>query len=106
MKPDGERHPVLRRQLRRLGLTEGSPPPDAATWQRILERVDRAYIESDQHRHLLERSLAVSSAEMQQLYDDLRASAEQLAANVQELARKNTELTKLDELRTAFISTA
>jgi signal transduction histidine kinase len=64
------------------------------------------YLEADQHRYLLERSLKVTSSEMQQLFDDLGASSEELARKVDELARKNAELLKLDELKTGFISTA
>ena len=71
-----EQHRVLARQLKKLGLDAAQPPPDAATWQHFLERVNQAYQDADQDRYLLERSLAISSREMQELYDNLRQSSE------------------------------
>jgi two-component system sensor histidine kinase/response regulator len=75
-----ELHPVLARQLKRLGLGP-EQPPDPATWAELLARVDRAYREGDQERYTLERSLALSSEEMGELYVELkRASESALAA--------------------------
>ena len=66
-------HPLLERQLKRLGLTaESLPAPVAA----LVELVDRTYRTADQDRYLLERSLTISSQEMQSLYEALRAAAE------------------------------
>jgi PAS domain S-box-containing protein len=74
-------HPVLKRQLKHLGLDEGVPPADSAGWQALLARVDATYAQGDQDRYTLERSLDVSSTEMHQLYDELgRASETALAA--------------------------
>ncbi len=69
-------HRILQRQLRRLELA--SAPPDPERWALLLERVDRAYVEADQDRYTLERALAISSEEMRQRFDDLRAAQREL----------------------------
>ncbi len=69
-------HPLLKRQLNRLGLDDASAPPSLATWQQLLERVSRSYLESDQGRELLERSIALSAKEMQELNEQLRRTSE------------------------------
>ncbi|NNF10990.1 MAG: hypothetical protein HKN74_11945, partial [Acidimicrobiia bacterium] len=69
-------NPVLARQLRRLGLDAQSPPDDPEQWAAFLARVETFYDNADQSRYLLERSLEMSSQEMQQLYDELKATAE------------------------------
>ncbi len=73
-------HRLLARQLRKLQLDRNGAPSDAQ-WHEFLARVERSYTEADQDRYLLERSLAISSREMQDLYDGLkRASETQIAA--------------------------
>ncbi|MBH0199661.1 MAG: PAS domain S-box protein [Nitrospira sp.] len=73
-------HPLLARQLKRLGLNSEQPPAVASLWTDLLKRVDQSYVEADQGHALLERSLALSSAEMQDLYGQLkRTSDAQLA---------------------------
>ncbi|MBA3611488.1 MAG: PAS domain S-box protein, partial [Nitrospirales bacterium] len=69
-------HPLLKRQLKRLGLIDPTQPPPAGVWTHLWERVSQAYTEADQGRELLERSLALSSQEMQQLYENLRQTSE------------------------------
>ena len=69
-------HPLLNRQLKRLGLDDVSPPPSLEVWQQFLERVSRSYLESDQGRELLERSIALSAKEMQELNEQLRRTSE------------------------------
>jgi diguanylate cyclase (GGDEF)-like protein len=78
--PAPDLHPLLQRQLRRLGLAVGLQPPDAATWGELLRRVGRTYLESEQDRYLLERSQALASTEMGQLHAELRASQARLAS--------------------------
>jgi len=68
-------HSVLLRQLKKLQLYRDSPP-DHAAWQLFLDRIDAAYEEADQERYTLERSLKVSSEEMQHLYEQLKTSSE------------------------------
>ncbi len=77
-------HPLLKRQLKRLGATDTTIPLSSERWAQLLERVNNAYTEADQGRELLERSLALSSKEMQQLYDNLRLTSETRLKNEQE----------------------
>ena len=73
-------HPLLKRQLKRLGIDDDEPPV-GADWDALLARVNATYEQADQDRYTLERSLELSSTEMQQMYDDLeRSSQTQLAA--------------------------
>ncbi len=68
-------NPVLVRQLRRLGLGPEAPPTDPDQWAALLARVNTSYESADQNRYLLERALDLSSKEMQDLYDQLGATA-------------------------------
>lgn len=79
-------HPLLRRQLKRLGLDPTNCPADPAGWQAMLDRVSQSYADNDQGRALLEQSLDVTSREMQGLYEDLRRSGET------ELAKERNKL--------------
>lgn len=69
-------HPLLTRQLKRLGLDGEHPAPSPAVWGELLERISRSYLEADQGHALLERSLALSSEEMRNLYAQLKQSSE------------------------------
>lgn len=78
---------VLARQLRRLGLDSQRPPSDVAAWTRFLERVETTYEEADRSRYLLERSMEISSREMEQVNRDIRKLAEREMERQQLLAR-------------------
>ncbi len=65
-------HPTLARQLRRLGLDAAAPPPTAAAWGQLLDRVAAAYTDADNDRYAAERAMAVSSAGLAGLNDALR----------------------------------
>ena len=80
-------HSLLARQLKRLGLSTSSLPPTQEAWQQLLEKISRTYTESDQGRELLEQSLALSSKEMQQLYDNLQQTSEARIKNAQDRTR-------------------
>ncbi len=73
-------HPLLRRQLKKVGLADEAAPPDAARWALLLERISRSYVEADRERYTLERSLDLSSTEMRALYEQCRASEERARA--------------------------
>lgn len=77
-------HPLLSRQLKRLGLEAQSVAGENAAWTELLARVSSAYHEHDQDRYLLERSQDLSSQEMTQLYLMLREERDQLEARVRE----------------------
>lgn len=68
-------HHLLERQLRKLNLDLKSSP-DLEGWNRFIKLIDRTYTDADDDRYLLERSLAISSEEMQQLYEDLKHISE------------------------------
>ncbi len=69
-------HPLLTRQLKRLGLEPSTVPPSPESWQQLLARVSQSYVESDQGHELLERSIALSSTEMLALNEQLRRTSE------------------------------
>jgi diguanylate cyclase (GGDEF)-like protein/PAS domain S-box-containing protein len=90
-----ELHPLLARQIRRLGLdTQDAPSP---VWLELLERISRAYAESDQDRYLLERSQELASGEMSRLYEALQVERDLLESRV----RERTEALRLSEGRLA-----
>jgi hypothetical protein len=66
-------HRLLARQLRKLSL-DASEPPNQETWIQLLSAVDSAYREFEQDRYTLELSLAISSDEMQELYQRQKRS--------------------------------
>lgn len=73
-------HRVLTRQLKRLGLGPDLPPRGPEDWGAVLRRISASYHQADQDRYTLERSLNISSREMQELYQGLeRSSQTQLA---------------------------
>ena len=79
-------HSLLARQLKRLGLEEGTLPPSVEVWGEFLARVSQSYVEADQGHALLERSLALSSREMQELYAQLKQTSDS------ELAQERNKL--------------
>ena len=81
MPPTCDLHPLLQRQLRRLGLSAETAEP---AWTLLLERVGRAYHEAEQDRYLLERSQDIASREMSDLYHALQAERDLLESRVKE----------------------
>lgn len=78
-EPDGL-HSTLRRQLRRLRLSEDTPPCDPDVWQDFLSRVTATYADADQAQYLHDRAIAVSSRELASLAEEVsRRSATELA---------------------------
>lgn len=69
-------HKILQRQLRRLQASLEAAP-SLSIWKEFLAQVDRAYLQGDQDRYLLERSLAISSKEMQDVYKEERRLAQE-----------------------------
>ena len=69
-------HRLLLRQLRRTKMGHDQlPEVDLEQWQQFLHHVDRSYREGDQDRYTLERSLKISSEEMQSLFETLKRSS-------------------------------
>ena len=71
-----ERHKLLNRQLKRLGL--GDTVPTQNEWEEFKKIISKTYIESDQERYLLERSMELSSEELLDINEKLQ-SAQQMA---------------------------
>src|SRR6266851_8904576 len=85
-------HSLLTRQLKKAGLNEIVPQPESEMWQALLGRVSQSYTEADQERYLLERSLNISSREMQELSGNLRAERDRLTAILRSLGDGLCEL--------------
>lgn len=75
-------HTLLNRQLKKTGLTQNESP-DQNKWLEFLDKVNKAYVESDQERYLLERSLQISSDEMIEVHEELRKSESRYALAAQ-----------------------
>ena len=60
-------HRLLARQLKKLGLSKDQVPSEKQ-WAKLLNTIEKSYEASDQDRYTLERSLTLSSEEMQVLY--------------------------------------
>ena len=73
-------HSTLNRQLKRLGISLDSAP-SKEEWQGFLETVVKTYKQADQDRYTLERSLDLSSIEMNDLYEKLKISSESKLAH-------------------------
>lgn len=83
-----ELHSLLLRQLERTNLSDKTAP-DITEWQAFLQTVSKTYEGIDRDRYLLERSLAISSREMQEEINR-RIHAEQEAIDLGiERERKN-----------------
>ncbi len=99
-------HPLLRRQLRRLGLSP-QLAPDLQGWKAFVDRVSRAYAEADQDRYLMERSQSLASQEMAALNLALRQERDLLESRVAErteaLLRSEGRLASLVSLSSDWI---
>jgi signal transduction histidine kinase/ActR/RegA family two-component response regulator len=76
-------HPILLRQLRRIGIVDSEQLPTLEGWKDLLQRIDRAYHDADDERYTMERSLAISSREMQEAYENLKAAKERAESGAQ-----------------------
>jgi len=70
-------HSVLKRQLRKLGLSQDIIP-DNETWNKFLERVNSFYKSTDQDRYLMQRSSKISNDEMRTLNNELEQALDHL----------------------------
>ncbi len=83
-------HSLLKRQLKKLGLDD-LDPPRAEAWRQLVAQISQSYSGADEDRYLLERSLDISSTEMQELYDQVRASSESQLAQERDKLRESEE---------------
>lgn len=59
---------LLARQLKRIGITDLSQPPDHAQWAKALQRISEHYKHVSEDRDLIARSLELSTREMSELH--------------------------------------
>jgi PAS domain S-box-containing protein len=85
-----EQHPLLGQLLRKVGATPGEPPPLDA-WRELLGLMSQLCYESDRDRDTLERSIEISSRDMQRLYQDLKRRAESERAEQDAIMRATLE---------------
>jgi PAS domain S-box-containing protein len=78
-------HAVLERQLRKVGA-EIDAPTSAEQWRALLARISQAYVQADQERYTLERSIAISSQEMQELNARLATERDRLYVTIASMA--------------------
>ncbi|MFK8013621.1 MAG: putative bifunctional diguanylate cyclase/phosphodiesterase [Marinicellaceae bacterium] len=69
-------HQLLIRQLKKTNNCVDKIP-ELNDWQNILSKINESYNQSDQERYLLERSLSISSKEMQELHNLTQQHTEQ-----------------------------
>ncbi|BDY13366.1 sensor domain-containing protein [Hydrogenimonas cancrithermarum] len=69
-------HRLLQRLLKKCGVDENTAPGYDA-WRTFLEKVDAIFVYNDEERYLLERSLEISSEEMQQFLEASRENYQQ-----------------------------
>ena len=91
-------HRLLQRQLKKSGLTNLDASPAPAALQQLLVRVSQSYGEADQERYVLERSLSISSREMQELSSHLRQERDRLTAVLNSLEHGLCALGRRGEL--------
>jgi len=95
-------HLLLQRQLRRVGLSPQAAAQAHPSLPLLLERISRAYAESEQERYLMQRSQDIASREMNVLNNELQASQARLASLV---SLSSDWLWEQDtELRFAYVS--
>lgn len=68
-------HKLLTRQLNKCDLQSESAVKD--NWQNLLQLVSQSYDDNDMERYLLQRSLSISSDEMQQLQKHIKKNADE-----------------------------
>ncbi len=68
-------HRLLKRQLKKQKLKE-SAPPTLEQWQEFIGQVEMAYTTADRDRQIMEQSMAISSREMKELYEQNRQRAD------------------------------
>jgi PAS domain S-box-containing protein len=85
-----EPHPVVGQLLGKVGASEAEAPP-AAAWRELLALMSEMYYASDHERDTLERSIEMSSRDMQQLYQDLKRRTESERAEQEAIMRATLE---------------
>lgn len=72
-------HKVLQRILKRFNADDKTPITSPEDWKNFLQRIHNAYNSAEQERYLLERSLRISSKEMQERWEEKNQLTKHLA---------------------------
>src|SRR5258708_21186768 len=96
-------HVLLERQLERLGIAADSVPPTTEAWQDLLERVSQVYQDGEKDRYLIERSLEISTKEMQDQIAERVKAEEALKKATEDLKTQNQRLVRVNELFRASV---
>jgi PAS domain S-box-containing protein len=70
-------HSLLSKQLRALNIGLEDGPKNKETWQKLLSKISIIYLEQEQQRYLMNRSIEISSREMRERWDALHLLEEQ-----------------------------
>ncbi|MCB9673191.1 MAG: hypothetical protein H6734_27245, partial [Alphaproteobacteria bacterium] len=81
----GTLHRSLERHLRRLGIDPERGPSTPEQWAAFLDRVNGSFEAFDRERYVVQRSMEVSSREMESLHEAVRRDKERLSAVVEAL---------------------
>jgi diguanylate cyclase (GGDEF)-like protein/PAS domain S-box-containing protein len=73
-----DKHPLLRRQLNKLGFDLCKLPSDPRQWEKLLDFISRTYAVSEREHRLMERSRGIASGKLKDLYSRLE-EAQQIA---------------------------
>jgi diguanylate cyclase (GGDEF)-like protein/PAS domain S-box-containing protein len=68
-------HPILGSQLKKLGL-DAERLPDSESWLKLLSFIGQTYHESSTDKKALERTLSITSEDMQSLYQQQKSAYE------------------------------
>ena len=99
-----EPHPLFLRLMRRCGLSADDVASDPR-WAELARRISRTYVENDEDRYLRERSLDISSREMQELNAALAEERRRLQGEL--VVAQNLQVSILPrDLRTARFEVA
>lgn len=79
------RHRTLARHLRKAGIDPEVGPVDEEQWRTFYERLEDSFQAVDRERYTVERSIELSSREMEALHASVRADQERLNAIVEAL---------------------
>ncbi len=79
-------HKLLARLLKRAGLSEDKVPTSTQDWQNFLKMINDVYLSYDNDRYLLERSLEISSHELEERLQKDKDQIAQLAKSARLLS--------------------
>ncbi len=97
-----ELHPLLVRQLNRLGLTSDKLHSEPKKWLELIEKVSKAYVEADQERYLIERSMDLSSRELLELNKKLETAQQTAGLGYWSYDKSTEKITLSKGLYTIF----